>query len=77
MQDRVQTPQEAIVYWTEYVIRHKGAHHLRVAALDLYWYQYLMLDVIAFLILCPMALIILIRTILRKYKKRVEKLKKN
>jgi glucuronosyltransferase len=37
------------VYWTEYVIRNKGAPHLRSAALDLAWYQYFLLDVIAVL----------------------------
>jgi len=39
------------VWWTEYVIRHNGAKHLRSAALDLAWYQYFLLDVAAFLIL--------------------------
>jgi len=41
-------PQSALdraVYWTEYVIRHKGAPHLRSVAADLPWYQYLLLDV--------------------------------
>lgn len=38
------------VYWVEYVIRHKGAHHLRTAAVELEWYQYYSLDVIVFLI---------------------------
>jgi hypothetical protein len=37
------------VWWTEYVMRHNGAKHLRSAALDLAWYQYLSLDVAAFL----------------------------
>jgi len=37
------------VWWAEYVIRHNGAKHLRSAALDLAWYQYLLLDVGAFL----------------------------
>jgi glucuronosyltransferase len=37
------------VWWTEYVIRHNGTKHLRSAAVDLAWYQYLLLDVVAFL----------------------------
>ncbi|XP_050501769.1 UDP-glycosyltransferase UGT5-like [Diabrotica virgifera virgifera] len=45
--DRPMKPLDLAVYWTEFVIRHKGAHHLRVAALDLRWYQYLLVDVIA------------------------------
>jgi glucuronosyltransferase len=40
-------PLEKAVYWTEYVIRHKGAPHLQSAVLDLAWYQYFLLDVIA------------------------------
>ena len=39
------------VWWAEYVIRHNGAKHLRSAAIDLAWYQYLLLDVGAFLFL--------------------------
>ncbi|WP_266145817.1 nucleotide disphospho-sugar-binding domain-containing protein, partial [Escherichia coli] len=39
------------VWWLEYVIRHKGAPHMRSAALDLHWWQRLLLDVIAFVLL--------------------------
>nr|CAD7439934.1 unnamed protein product [Timema bartmani] len=42
---------ERAVWWTEYVLRHKGAPHLRTAAVDMPWYQFLLLDVIAFLLL--------------------------
>ncbi|XP_046996465.1 UDP-glucosyltransferase 2-like [Schistocerca americana] len=49
--DRPMSPREAAVYWSEYVIRHKGARHLRSAAVDLEWYQLLLLDVIAFIVL--------------------------
>ncbi|XP_025193262.1 UDP-glucuronosyltransferase 2C1-like isoform X2 [Melanaphis sacchari] len=35
------------VFWIEFVVRHKGAPHLRTAANQLYWFQYYMLDVIA------------------------------
>jgi len=44
--DRPMSPAESVVYWTEYVIRHKGAPHLKSHALNLTWYQYLLLDVI-------------------------------
>jgi glucuronosyltransferase len=47
--DQPLTPLQQAVYWTEYVIRHKGAPHLRSAVLDLAWYQYFLLDVIAVL----------------------------
>lgn len=41
------TPAQSVVYWTEYVIRHKGAPHLKYHGLNLAWYQYYLLDVIA------------------------------
>jgi len=41
------SPEKSIVYWTEYVIRHKGAPHLKSHALNLTWYQYFLLDIIA------------------------------
>lgn len=45
--DRPMTALQSAVYWTEYVIRHGGAPHLRPASVDLPLYQYLLLDVIA------------------------------
>ncbi|GJQ65080.1 hypothetical protein Trydic_g7230 [Trypoxylus dichotomus] len=47
--DRPMPPLETAVYWVEYVARHKGAPHLRSAAVGMPYYQYLLLDVIAFL----------------------------
>ncbi|XP_025423697.1 UDP-glucuronosyltransferase 2C1-like [Sipha flava] len=45
--DRPMSPAESVVYWTEYVIRHKGAPHLKSQAFNLTWYQYYLLDVFA------------------------------
>jgi glucuronosyltransferase len=47
--DEPQSSLNRVVWWTEYVIRHNGAKHLRSAALNLPWYQYLLLDVAVFL----------------------------
>jgi len=44
--DRPMSPAESVVYWTEYVLRHKGAPHLKSQALSLKWYQYFLIDVI-------------------------------
>ncbi|XP_069554762.1 UDP-glucuronosyltransferase-like [Brachyistius frenatus] len=49
--DRPVQPLDLAVFWTEFVIRHKGAAHLRVAAHDLNWIQYHCLDVIGLLVL--------------------------
>ncbi|KAK5638203.1 hypothetical protein RI129_012498 [Pyrocoelia pectoralis] len=55
--DQPMTGVEKAVWWSEYVIRHKGARHLRSALLDIPWYQYLLLDVICVLGLSLTALI--------------------
>nr|CAD7435485.1 unnamed protein product [Timema monikensis] len=67
--DRPQTALETAVYWVEYVIRHRGAPHLRSAGADLPTYQYLLLDVISVLVLGVVSFLyltfIVIRTVLR------------
>eukprot|EP00076_Gallus_gallus_P009662 XP_004941251.1 UDP-glucuronosyltransferase 2A2 isoform X1 [Gallus gallus] len=45
-------PLDRAVFWIEFVMRHKGAKHLRPAAHHLTWYQYHCLDVLAFLFIC-------------------------
>ncbi|XP_029343538.1 UDP-glucuronosyltransferase 2B37 isoform X1 [Acyrthosiphon pisum] len=45
--DRPMSPTESVIYWTEYVLRHKGAPHLKYHALNLTWYQYFLVDVIS------------------------------
>ncbi|XP_055701703.1 uncharacterized protein LOC129800979 [Phlebotomus papatasi] len=46
--DRPQTALETAIYWTEYVIRHRGAPHLQSHAVHLNFFQQNSLDVIAF-----------------------------
>ncbi|KAK4322958.1 hypothetical protein Pmani_006309 [Petrolisthes manimaculis] len=46
LRDQLTTPKERAVYWTEYVIRHKGAPQLKCPAADLSWVEFLMLDVL-------------------------------
>ncbi|XP_022164266.1 UDP-glucuronosyltransferase 2C1-like isoform X2 [Myzus persicae] len=45
--DRPMSPASLVVYWTEYVLRHKGAPHLTSHEINLSWYQYYLLDLIA------------------------------
>lgn len=45
----LKSPAELVVYWTEYVLRHKGALHLRAVDADIPFYQFLLLDVIIFI----------------------------
>ncbi|KAF2888766.1 hypothetical protein ILUMI_17407, partial [Ignelater luminosus] len=50
LQDQPLKPMDKAIFWIEYVLRHQGAMHLRSAALNLTWYQYYLLDVIAFVV---------------------------
>ncbi|XP_075461600.1 UDP-glucuronosyltransferase 2A1-like isoform X4 [Ascaphus truei] len=50
-------PLDRAVFWIEFVMRHKGAKHLRPAAHELTWYQYHCLDVIGFLFACLLTVI--------------------
>lgn len=59
--DRPVEPLDLSVYWTEYVMRHKGAKHLKSAGADLNWIQYSCLDVIA--LLAVVLLVVLILTV--------------
>ncbi|XP_057191396.1 UDP-glucuronosyltransferase 2A1-like [Triplophysa rosa] len=48
--DQPMKPLDQAVFWIEFVMRNKGAKHLRVQAHELTWYQYYLLDVMAFLL---------------------------
>lgn len=39
--------QEAAVYWTEHVLAHGGAVHLKPPSAHMLWYQLMLLDVMA------------------------------
>jgi glucuronosyltransferase len=45
-------PMDEAMFWIEYVIRNKGAKHLKSPAVDMPIYQYLLLDVFFFLGIC-------------------------
>nr|XP_005608793.1 UDP-glucuronosyltransferase 2A2 isoform X3 [Equus caballus] len=78
--DQPMKPLDRAVFWIEFVMRHKGAKHLRPAAHDLTWFQYHSLDVIGFLLVCAAAAIFLVAKCLlfscRKLGKTGKKKKK-
>ncbi|KAF4519852.1 UDP-glycosyltransferase-09 [Ephemera danica] len=78
--DQSETPLERAAFWTEYVLRHKGAHHLRTAATRLSFYQLYLLDVVA-VILAALVLVFLVSRALLKLVCRTtnvpNKIKKN
>lgn len=71
--DRPKTPKEEVVYWTEYTIKHKGAHHLKSAALKLSWYQYLLIDVLVTIGLVSLVTVRVVFAIFRLYKNQLHK----
>ncbi|XP_016302177.1 UDP-glucuronosyltransferase-like [Sinocyclocheilus anshuiensis] len=78
--DRPIEPLDLAVFWTEFVMRHKGAAHLRPAAHELNWIQYHSLDVIGFLILILVTVIfVTVKSCMfcfRKFFKKTQKKKK-
>lgn len=48
--DRPLSPQDTVAYWTEYVLRHEGAPHLKSHAVNTKWYQYFSLDFLTIVI---------------------------
>ncbi|XP_023029674.2 UDP-glucosyltransferase 2, partial [Leptinotarsa decemlineata] len=67
------------IYWIEYILRHKGAKHLRSPAADMPFYEYFMLDVIVVLIVICLSCVFLVTGLygLIRNMKRKNKIKKN
>ncbi|XP_039511701.1 UDP-glucuronosyltransferase 1A1-like isoform X2 [Pimephales promelas] len=76
--DRPIEPLDLAVFWTEFVMRHKGADHLRSAAHELNWIQYHSLDVIGFLILILVTVIfVTVKSCMFCFRKCFKKTLKN
>ena len=58
-------PREVAAYWVEHVLKF-GGDHLKSGALDLAWYEYLMLDILGFILVVLMAIIVIATTVIRK-----------
>ena len=65
LRDNPRTFVQQAADWIEYVHRHKGAKHLRAEVHDLYWYQYYLVDVLAFLLIAILAFFCVIKTLFR------------
>uniref|UniRef100_A0A3B3VHW9 UDP-glucuronosyltransferase n=1 Tax=Poecilia latipinna TaxID=48699 RepID=A0A3B3VHW9_9TELE len=70
-------PLNTAAFWLEFVMRHGGAKHLRLASHDLYWFQYYSLDTgvtILFIIaLCSTLCWVALRCVLRHCKGRARR----
>lgn len=65
MNDESMSGLERAVWWIEYVIRNKGATHFRNRVVDMSWYEFLSLDVYAFIIFISLAVCYIAYRILR------------
>lgn len=68
--DRPMKPMETAVFWIEYVIKHRGAPHLRVAGLQMPWYKYFMVDVIGCVVLALVLTAYVLNAIIRRICRR-------
>ncbi|XP_028289331.1 UDP-glucuronosyltransferase 2A3-like [Parambassis ranga] len=48
--DQPLAPMDQAIFWVEYVMRHKGAAHLRTEAYKMPWYSYYNFDVLLFML---------------------------
>lgn len=67
--DRPMSPAELVVYWTEYVLRHRETPNLKSYVLNLMWYQYFSVDVIATFLLIVFLIIFVIYISLKTVSK--------
>ena len=72
--DQPMTARERAAYWVDHVLEF-GADHLRSAALDMPWYQYLMLDIIATLLMFITLIIVLMYKLTKMICRRIAGLK--
>lgn len=49
--DQPMTGLDKAIWWTEYVLRHRGAPYFRNRVVDMPWYEYFLLDVIGFVVI--------------------------
>ncbi|RXG73640.1 UDP-glucuronosyltransferase 1-1 [Armadillidium vulgare] len=70
MKDRLVPPDEEAAYWVEYVMRHKGANHIKSPVFMMYWYEIYNIDVWAFITLVIVGILfvsyLLIKFLLKK-----------
>ncbi|XP_067640004.1 UDP-glycosyltransferase UGT5-like [Eurosta solidaginis] len=69
--DRPMSALDTAIYWTEYVLRHKGAPHLRVKARKLNFWQRNSVDTMAVLFGIPLLVMIFVIVAICKTVKRV------
>ncbi|XP_047539148.1 UDP-glucosyltransferase 2-like [Vanessa atalanta] len=60
--DQPQSPLERVVWWTEHLLRHGGAKHLRAAGANISWVDYLELELVL-IVLSTLIFVLIIITV--------------
>ncbi|GAA6223850.1 UDP-glucuronosyltransferase 1-2-like [Lates japonicus] len=63
--DQPMTPMDQAIFWVEYVMRHKGAPHLRTEAYKMPWYSYYCVDVLLLLLTAATVVLLSVLAIFR------------
>jgi len=69
--DQPMSPLETAIWWTHYVLRHKGAPHMRVAGRELDFFTYHSLDVLATLFIALVVILSIIFLCVVKFLKLI------
>jgi glucuronosyltransferase len=69
MHDQPQTSLERAIWWTEYVLRHGGAKHLRSPAANVSWVEYLELELVLYLLASVVSVIVVLMLFICKIYK--------
>jgi len=64
--DRPLSPKDTAIYWTEYVINHRGAKHMQYKAIHQNFWQRNSLDVIGFMLLSLWVIVQMLKYLWRK-----------
>ena len=63
--DQPMKPLDTALFWIEFVMRHKGAAHLRTESYKLPWYSYHSVDVILFLVGVGLVILVALAALIR------------
>ena len=66
LHDQKESPKQRATWWVEYAIRNKGAPHMTYSGKRLHFLQYIMVDVMLFLVVVLVAWLLLSILCLRK-----------
>lgn len=77
LNDQPMTGIEKAIWWIEYVIRHKGASHLKSTAVDMAWYEYFLVDVMLFIFSINVACLYAVYLFVQFVQRLVQSIKNN